>query len=69
LEQSLFHIPRKWIGAFIGLICSLLLIFLGFWKAVFVLLCVGLGFLIGQRLDTEGEQSISEFFGRLFPSH
>lgn len=62
-----FHIPLKWVGAFVGLVCSLLLIILGFWKALFVLLCVGLGYLIGQRLDMEGE-SVSEFIGRLFPS-
>ncbi|MDD2282595.1 MAG: DUF2273 domain-containing protein [Eubacteriales bacterium] len=66
MENSFFHIPRRWIGALIGLIGSLMLIFLGFWKAVFVVLCVGLGYFIGQRLD--GEQSVSEFLGRLFPS-
>ncbi|MDD4658066.1 MAG: DUF2273 domain-containing protein [Eubacteriales bacterium] len=66
MENSFFQVPRRWIGALIGLIGSLMLIFLGFWKAVFVVLCVGLGYLIGQRLD--GDQSFSEFIGRLFPS-
>lgn len=66
MENSFFNIPHKWIGALIGLIASLMLIFLGFWKAVFVALCVGLGYIVGQRLD--GDQSFSEFIGRLFPS-
>lgn len=66
MANSLFHIPRRWLGALIGLVVALMLIFLGFWKAVFVVLCVGLGYLIGQVL--EGEQTLSEFIGRLFPS-
>lgn len=66
--ERTFYVSRKWIGALIGLICALLFILLGFWETLFVFLCVGLGYLIGQRLDMEGEQSVSEFFGRLFPS-
>lgn len=66
MENSFFKIPRRWIGALIGLIGSLMLIFLGFWKAVFVILCVGLGYFIGRQLD--GEQTFAEFISRLFPS-
>lgn len=66
MEGSLFQIPRRWLGALIGLIVSLLFIFLGFWKVIFVLLCVCFGYIVGQRLD--GDLSFSEFVGRLFPS-
>lgn len=66
MANSFFQIPRKWIGALIGLVGALMLIYLGFWKAVFVALCVGLGYLLGQVLD--GDQTFSEIIGRLFPS-
>lgn len=66
MGDSLFRIPRRWLGALVGFIGALMLIFLGFWKAVFVLLCVGCGYLFGQAL--EGDQSLSDFIGRLFPS-
>lgn len=60
------NIPRKWLGALIGVIIALMMIWFGFWKLVFILLCAGLGFVIGQYLD--GDQSVEQFFQRLFPS-
>lgn len=59
-------IPRKWIGAFIGVIFALMLIWFGFWKLIFILFCAGLGYLIGRHLD--GDQSFDELLQRLFPS-
>ena len=66
MESSFFKIPRRWKGALAGLIGALMFIFLGFWKFMFIIFCVGLGFLVGQQLD--GDQSFAEFIGRLFPS-
>ena len=66
MEDFLTKIPRRWIGALLGLIVALMLIWFGFWKFVFILLFVGLGFLVGQHLD--GDQSIEEFIQRLIPS-
>lgn len=64
--EGFFKIPRRWLGALIGLVGSLMFIFLGFWKVIFVLLCVCFGYLVGQWLD--GEHTFVEFFARLFPS-
>lgn len=66
MEDFFSKLPRKWIGALIGLIIALLLLWLGFWRMLFVGLCVGLGYVVGQHLD--GDQSVEEFIQRLFPS-
>lgn len=42
------------IGAGVGLFVGILFILLGFFRAVFLLICIGLGFYIGNRMD-EGE--------------
>lgn len=66
MEEFLSKIPRRWIGALIGLVVSLLLLFLGFWKLLFIMLCVGLGYFIGHYF--EGGQSFENLIQRLFPS-
>jgi len=66
MQDFLANIPRRWIGALIGLFIALLMIWFGFWKLIFILLCVGLGYFVGQHLD--GDQSFEQFIQRLFPS-
>lgn len=66
MEGFLSKIPRRWIGALIGLIVALLLLFLGFWKVLFILLCIGLGYFIGQYFD--GDEAFENLIQRLFPS-
>lgn len=66
MENFFANIPRRWIGAFIGLIVALMMLFLGFWQFIFVLLCVGLGYIVGQHLD--GDSSLEELIQRLLPS-
>ncbi|HOB35720.1 MAG: DUF2273 domain-containing protein [Firmicutes bacterium] len=66
MEGFLTKVPRRWIGALLGLLFALLIIWLGFWRMVFVLLCVGLGYFIGQQFD--GDQTLEQIFQRLFPS-
>lgn len=41
----------KTIGVLIGLLASILFISYGFWKALFILVCIGLGYFIGRKID------------------
>lgn len=41
----------KTIGILVGLALSILFLTFGFWKALFILISVGLGYLIGKKLD------------------
>jgi uncharacterized membrane protein len=66
MEEFLTKVPRRWIGALMGLFVALFRIWFGFWKFVFILLFVGLGFVVGQHMD--GDQSLEEFIQRLIPS-
>jgi len=40
-------------GLILGLVSGWLIIRYGFWKALFVALCMGIGYYIGKRLDEQ----------------
>jgi uncharacterized membrane protein len=41
----------KALGILLGLIASILFISYGFWRSLFVIFCIVLGFFIGKRID------------------
>lgn len=41
----------KAIGVLLGLVASILFISYGFFRAVFIMICIGFGYFIGKRLD------------------
>ncbi len=41
----------KTIGILLGLLVSILFIFVGFFKTIFIIICIGLGYFIGKKLD------------------
>ncbi|MGI5921980.1 MAG: DUF2273 domain-containing protein [Syntrophomonadaceae bacterium] len=41
----------KTIGIILGLVASLLILTYGFWRSVFIIFCIVLGYFIGKRLD------------------
>lgn len=53
------------IGVVAGLIVGLLFLFLGFFQTIFLLICVGLGFFIGNKLDKK--EDLMDFLDRLLP--
>lgn len=59
------HHSGKIVGTLAGLVVGMLVIFLGFFKALFVLLCMGLGFLFGKRIDQK--EDIMEILDRILP--
>lgn len=54
----------KVIGIILGLLAGLLIIFLGLWKAVFIVICVLIGYFAGKGFD-DGS-SLNALWKRLF---
>lgn len=63
--QELFERHRgKIIGVTLGLAFGWFAIVYGFWKALFVAICVGTGYFVGKRIDERVD--LGSFFDRLF---
>ncbi len=43
----------KAIGIFLGLLASILFISYGFWRTIFVIACIVLGYFIGKKMDED----------------
>ena len=41
----------KAIGILLGLLASILFISYGFWRTIFIVVCIALGFFIGKEID------------------
>lgn len=41
----------KTIGIMLGLIASIIFINYGFWKSLFVIFCIVIGYIIGKKID------------------
>lgn len=56
--QLVAKYPNRFIGAIIGFLSGLLLViiirFFGFLGALFIVLCIGAGFLIGKKREGRG---------------
>lgn len=54
----------KAIGVFLGLVAGILVISYGFWKALFIMICIFLGYFIGKKLDED--KSFDNWLRRMF---
>ncbi|WP_061214789.1 DUF2273 domain-containing protein [Syntrophomonas wolfei] len=54
----------KALGILLGLIASILFISYGFWRSLFVIFCIILGFFIGKRIDEN--QSFDNWLRQMF---
>lgn len=43
----------KVIGVLLGLIASVLFISFGFWKTLFIAICIAAGYFVGKKIDEE----------------
>jgi uncharacterized membrane protein len=65
--EQLFNRRRgKVVGAILGLLVGVLLIVFGFWKGIFIILCIGVGYLWGRRFDGDSRDSLSDWWERFF---
>ena len=48
------HHRGKFVGTLLGLLFAVLVLVIGFFPTVFLVLCSGIGFLVGARIDRGG---------------
>lgn len=41
----------KTVGVILGLTASILFVTLGFWRTIFIVICLSIGYWIGKRVD------------------
>ncbi len=67
-EQNWWHVVKehwgKILGGLLGLIFAILVIVIGFWWSVFIYVCVGIGLLIGWRLEVS--KNVGLYLNRIF---
>ncbi len=54
----------KVLGGVVGLIIALLLVIFGFWRGLFIIICVLAGVYVGSRYEKSEE--VRDFFRRLW---
>lgn len=54
----------KAIGIVLGLIASVLFISYGFWRTIFIIVCISLGFFIGKEIDEK--KNFDQWLKRMF---
>ncbi|HPT69004.1 MAG TPA: DUF2273 domain-containing protein [Syntrophomonas sp.] len=56
----------KVIGVLLGLLASILFISYGFWRTMFIMFCIFIGYFIGKKMDdnTNIEAWIRKFFNQ-----
>lgn len=58
----------KWriIAVACGLLLTLLLLTIGFWRTLLLFVIVGIAFFIGNLLDRDGRDGVARFFKSIF---
>lgn len=54
----------KAIGIALGLLASILFINYGFWRTIFIIICITLGYFIGRELDEK--KNFDQWFKHIF---
>lgn len=69
LKERLFELYSDYKGEIIGTVCGLIfalfVIFVGFWKTIFIGLCMLIGYYIGKRFSNKEE--LFELLDRILP--
>ncbi len=56
----------KLLGTLLGFFVALLIIWVGFLWAVFIMLCMSIGFFVGKRMD-DHKENLAEVLDRFLP--
>lgn len=65
LEELWQHHSGKIVGVTVGLVLGLLIITFGFFRTLFILLCVIAGYVVGKRIDEK--EDIMDILDKLLP--
>jgi uncharacterized membrane protein len=55
IESLWFEYGGRIVGTFLGFIFGIVYLLAGFWKMLFFVLLISLGFYLGQQLDLKGD--------------
>ncbi len=50
--------PGKILGGLLGLLVAVIIVFFGFWRGLFILLCVSVGIYLGARAEKDEGLSV-----------
>lgn len=64
LTQILEEHRGKTIGIAIGLAAAILFLSFGFWRALFIIICIVIGYFIGKRFDED--QNFNQWVKKIF---
>lgn len=62
--EILEHHRGKLLGVILGLIAGMLVVAYGFWKALFIIICITTGYFLGKNIDEKGH--LGDWVDRLF---
>ncbi|KXG76801.1 hypothetical protein AN619_07930 [Thermotalea metallivorans] len=65
IMDVLWHHWGKMVGMLTGLVFSLLVIFIGILKTIFIGVCIYIGYVIGKKIDNK--EDLWEFLDRILP--
>lgn len=56
------------LGVFFGLFIGVLFLTIGFWRALFLIICMIIGYLVGEKIDHKEDliEAISKFLPRKY---
>lgn len=54
ITYILEHHRGKVIGVILGLVAGFLVVAYGFWKSLFIIICILTGYLVGKKIDENG---------------
>lgn len=67
LSQDIWDNHRgKLLGTLLGLFIAVLIIWVGFLWAMFILVCMTIGYLVGKRMD-DHKENLAEVLDRFLP--
>lgn len=70
LEKIIIHLitehSGKTLGVILGLIAGIIFLNYGFWRSIFIILCILIGYFIGKNLDDR--TNIEGWIKRIFKS-
>lgn len=65
LIEILAYHRGKIIGISLGFILSIMVLFIGFFKTLFIVFCIWLGYIIGKKYDER--EDIKEILNKILP--
>lgn len=65
IKETLLNHRWKIIGSISGFFISMLIIFMGLFKSLFIIFCVLIGYYIGRRIDNN--ENLSDVLDKILP--